>query len=602
MNKYKKNQSRDIRSRKLLLLFVIIALAIGIFLNRVYSIISEDRNLPPSTSQIKERAKRGSIISADNYTLSYSKKIYKATINTSSIYPDKLELFIELFSIYSKIDRDIIKGELFDKNGKLISGRVTISRNISAKRAIHLKSLAYKLKRLKVFRLIKNSKGVDIMYGLDVIENGEARNFPLNDILTPTLGYTRKDNQSKYTRLQGMKGLEKYYNDFLKSKRDGYLIGKRDVAGYVSYGDYSIKKDLVDGLDIHLNIPLNLQSRVEKVLDNMKESIDADEIIASVMESKTGKILSLASSERFNPNKITQDKIYALNPKFTEYLYEPGSVLKPITLAIVMDRGKVKPNTWFQTYNGKLRIGKRYVIRDDEKFKSLSATGIIVHSSNVGISQIVWKITGGEFYEGLRKFGLAQKTGIDLSRELSGKIKGIHRLNHKLHRANSSYGYGMLTTFMQIFKAYSSFNNDGLAMTPQIIDYMKDNQTDEYYKLEPPIENLQTTSKKSANAIKNILKMVVKKGTGIAAQYKGLEIGGKTGTAHMSQKGIYIKKYNSSFFGFANDDDGHKYTIGVLVIDAKKPYKYFASASAVPTFKKIVKQMVGLGYLKVSTK
>jgi len=602
MNKYKKNQSRDIRSSKLLLLFIIISLAMGIFLNRVYSIISEDRNLPPATSQIKERAKRGSIISADNYTLSYSKKIYKATINTLSIYPDKMNLFIELFSIYSKIDIDKIRSQLFDKNGKLIAGSVTISRNIDAKKAIHLKSLSYKLKRLKVFRLIKNSKGVDIMYGLDIIENGEARDFPLNDILTPTLGYTRKDDYSKYTRLQGMKGLEKYYNDFIKSKRDGYLIGKRDVAGYVSYGDYSKKKDIVDGLDIYLNIPLSLQARVERILDNMKKSIDADEIIAAVMESKTGKILSLASSERFNPNKITQDKIYALNPKFTEYLYEPGSVLKPISLAIVMDKGKVTPNTWFQTYNGKLRIGKRYVIRDDEKFKSLSVVGIIVHSSNVGISQIVWKITGGEFYEGLRKFGLGQKTGIDLSRELSGKIKGVYRLNHKLHRANSSYGYGMSVTFMQIFKAYGSFNNDGIAMTPQIIDYMKDRQTEEYYKLEPSVENLQTTTKKSANAIKKILKVVVKKGTGVEAQYDGLEIGGKTGTAHMSERGVYLKKYNSSFFGFANDDSGHKYTIGVLVINAKKPYKYFASASAVPTFRKIVEQMVGLSYLKVSTK
>jgi len=602
MNKYKKNQSKDIRSSKLLLLFIIIALAMGIFLNRVYNIISEDRNLPPSTSQIKERAKRGSIISADNYTLSYSKKIYKATINTSSIYPDKLDLFIELFSIYSKIDRDIIKGELFDKNGKLLPGRVTISHNISARRAIHLKSLAYKLRRLKVFRSIKNSKGVNIMYGLDIIENGEARDFPLNDILAPTLGYTRKDDHSKYARLEGMKGLERYYNDFLKSKRDGYLIGKRDVAGYISYGDYSKKKELVNGLDLYLNISLGLQARIERVLDNMKKSIDADEIIASVMESKTGKILSLASSERFNPNKITQDKIYALNPKFTEYLYEPGSVLKPITLAIVMDKGKVKPNTWFQTYNGKLRIGKKYVIRDDEKFKSLSATGIIVHSSNVGISQISWRITGGEFYEGLRKFGLGQKTGIDLSRELSGRIKSVYKLNHKLHRANSSYGYGMHVTFMQILKAYGSFNNDGLAMTPQIIDYMKDNQTNEYYKLESSVENLQTTSKKSAKAINKILKMVVKKGTGVKAQYKGLEIGGKTGTAYISEKGVYVKKYNSSFFGFANDNNGKKYTIGVLVIDAKKPYKYFASESAVPTFKKMVEQMVGLGYLKVSTK
>ena len=602
MNKYKKNQLTNVRSSKLLLLYSLIVIAISIFLYRVYHIVQTPRDLPSSTAKKLERAKRGNIISADHYVVSYSKNIYQASINTKSIYPNKLELFIELFSIYSKMDRDIVKSALLDRYGDLIFGRVIISNNIDAKDAIRLKALAYKLKRLKVFRPIKNANGVEVVYGLDITEVKESRFYPFDYTLSPITGYVKSKIIGGYKRPIGMKGLEKYYNNFLQSKRDGYFVGKRDVAGHIVYGDNSRHIELIDGLDLHLNIPLSLQTRVEKMLTYMKYKLDASEIIVGVMESNSGKILSLASSERFNPNLITQDKISALNPKFTEYLYEPGSVIKPLSLAIVMDKGKVKANSWVKTFNGKLRIGKKYVISDDDKFQSLSARGIIIHSSNVGISQIVWRITGGELYEGFRKFGLAQKSGIDLSRELRGKIKKPYKLNHKVHSANSSYGYGMHTNFIQLLKAYSAFNNDGIAMTPQIIDYFKDSKTQKYYKLKPSEPNLNSITKKTANTIKSILKSVVQKGTGVEAQYKGLIIGGKTGTAHISSRGKYGDSYNSSFFGFANDSRGKKYTIGVLVIKAKKKYKYFASQSAVPTFKHIVEEMVKLNYLKPSLK
>jgi len=149
----------------------------------------------------------------------------------------------------------------------------------------------------------------------------------------------------------------------------------------------------------------------------------------------------------------------------------------------------------------------------------------------------------------------------------------------------------MLITFAQLFKAYSAFNNDGLAMTPRLVNYLEDAQG-KHYILEPKVPDTQAVSKKTANQIHDILLEVVKRGTGVAAQYPGLEIGGKTGTAHIAKNGHYVREFHSSFYGFANDKFGHKYTIGVLVIRAKKRYKYFASQSAVPTFKNIVKILV----------
>ena len=169
-------------------------------------------------------------------------------------------------------------------------------------------------------------------------------------------------------------------------------------------------------------------------------------------------------------------------------------------------------------------------------------------------------------------------------------------LNYKVHAANTAYGYGMLTNFMQLIKAYSAFNNEGIAVTPKIVKSMSD-QSGKMYDVPRSVSSLQACSPKTARAINDMLQGTVNRGTGTAAQYDGLEVGGKTGTAHISEKGKYVEKYHSSFFGFVNDKFGHKYTIGVFVIKPKKVY--FASQTAAPTFQKIIGKMVEKKYLKV---
>jgi len=596
MSKNINNKATNQRSLKVLVLFIFLVIAVALFLFSILNTITSDRRIPSHHSTIHDRSFRGAIISADNYTLSSSQKTYQAVIRGASIDPAKKAVFIKLFSIYSGIDEEKIRKKFKDRKGKEIKGNIILSKSITSRSAMQLKSLAYKLRKLGIFRWVKNRSGIEVLYGLDIIENGETRRFPLGDVMSPILGYVGEKSDGRYTRPEGKKGLERNYEKHITSKKNGYFKGKRDVIGAVIHDKNSMKLQRVDGMDLHLNIPLAFQRRVELMIDQMKESIDADEIIVGVMESKTGKVLSLASSERYDPAHITQKDIPALNPKFSEYPYEAGSVLKPITISIALDHKVVTPNTWFNTYNGRLQIGKRNWISDDDKFDSLTVTDIIVHSSNVGTSQIAWKLSGKEFREGLLKFGIAKPSGIDLSRDLPGQLKPVYKLNHQLHRANSSYGYGMMVTFAQLFKAYSAFNNDGIAVTPRIVDYLQDAK-ENHYTMEPKIGDLNAVGKKAAKQIHNILLEVVKRGTGVKAQYPGLEIGGKTGTAHIVKNGRYVREYHSSFYGFANDKEGHKYTIGVLVIKAKKRYKYFASQSAVPTFKNIVHTLVELDYL-----
>lgn len=585
------------RTSKISWLFILLSIAVALFLLSVLKTISSNRHIPSQNATIHDRSFRGNIISADNYTLSASRKTYQAVIRGESIDPGKKALFIKLFSIYSGIPERTLKKRFYDKHGHLIKGNIVLSKTLTAKQAMQLKSLAYKLRQLKVFRSVKIRSGIEVLYGLDIVEVGESRYFPLHDVLSPILGYVGKKSDGHYTRPEGKKGIERKYDKHITSKKDGYFRGKRDVGGNIIHDKNSIERPRVDGMDLHLNIPLAFQRRIEKMIDAMKKRIDADEILVGVMESNTGRVLALASTERYDPAHITQKDIPALNPKFAEYPYEPGSVLKPLTLSLALDKHRVTPQTWFNTYNGRMKIGKRRTVTDDDKFAALTATDIIVHSSNVGISQISWLLSGEEFRSGLLGFGLAHPSGIDLSRDLPGQVKKLRLLNNKMHRANSAYGYGLMATFTQLFKAYSAFNNDGIAVTPKIVDYLEDAKG-RHYILPPTVGDLHPIGKKAANQIHEILKEVVKRGTGVKAQYPGLEIGGKTGTAHIAKHGHYVREYHSSFYGFANDSKGHKYTIGVLVIRAKKYHKYFASQSAVPTFKNTVRIMVEQGYLE----
>jgi len=597
MNKNIKNKAIHNRKNKISFLYLLILLTMSLFLFSVLKTITSDRRVPSNTSTINDRSFRGAIISADGYTLADSQKTYQAVIRGSSIDPDKKPLFVKLFSIYSGIPEKKILKKFKNRKGKEIRGNIILSKTINARSAMQLKSLSYKLRKLDVFRSIKNRNGIEVVFGLDIIENGESRRFPLHDVLSPILGYVGEKSDGRYTRPSGKKGLERAYEKHITSKKNGYFKGKRDVVGAVIHDQNSVSLRRVDGLDLHLNIPLALQRRVELMADQMKKSINADEVIVGIMESKTGKVLSFATTRRYDPSHIRQQDIAALVPKFTEYPYEAGSVLKPLTVAIALDKKRITPNTWFKTGYKKFDITGGQSVSDDDYFESIPVTEIIVHSSNIGTSQISWRLSGQEFREGLIKFGVAMKTGIDLSRDLPGSLKPLRLLNHKMHRANSSFGYGMMLTFTQLLKAYSAFNNDGLAVTPRLVDYLQDAQG-KHYKLPPTIGDVQAVSKKSANQIHDILLEVVKRGTGKKAHYPGLEVGGKTGTAHIAKNGRYVREYHSSFYGFANDKEGNKYTIGVLVIRAKKYRHYFASKSAVPTFRRTLDILVELDYLK----
>lgn len=603
------------KTKKVIIIFFLILTFLLILIASLFKTVSDNRNLPSLETKKKELAVRGDIISSDNFKIASTKKLYKASVDTRFLDKEKLDVFLNLFSIYSNIEYDYLKEKITSSK----PGYLVLSYNIDSRTAKNLKELSYKLRRLDVFKS-KKMNGTEILRGLTIEESGEKRVFSYEKTLTPVVGYITKyeDKETHTTKVKGIKGLEKNYNEQLSETKDGVLQGNRDVLSYISFDKESVIEKRVDGANIKLNIPLKLQKNIEITLDKYKEKLGAKEIIVSVMDSKTGKILSLASSNRFNPEKIQQEDIPWLNVSAVEIPYEPGSVIKPISIALVMDKGRIKQNELLFAYNegsrnkegeyprGKYKLG-RFYIKDDHRFEKnyLTLDDIVIYSSNIGTLQYAQRLSGAEFFEGMKRFGFTKKTGIDLPYENTGVMPKLYQFSandekgeDNVFKATVSYGQGMTSTFMQVLKAYSVFNNDGYISTPKIVDHVTYNN--KIYNLEEENIKDQIISKDTANEIKRLLVKTVDEGTGTAAKIEGLEVGGKTGTAQIARGGKYLRRYISSFFGFVNDDK-NSYTIGVTVFEPISTgqywYYYYASHSAVPVFKEVTQNLIKLNYL-----
>ena len=583
-----KNIVGETKSYKIFLLFSTIVFGFIVFLSVMLLMALKPREIPSRYASDNTNAKRGNILSSDGFHIAITQKLYKAVVNTDYIDPQKKNLFIQLFSIYSNIDATTIKHLLDKKNGLVV-----LSYNLNSKQAQYLKNLAFELRRFKVFQEIENPRThVRTTQGLSIIESGEARLYPYGTLLTPVIGYPRKIEDDGYTKIKGIKGVEKRYNEELSSKQDGKQFAPRDVNNYMILNKDSYTKAEIDGMDVKLNIPVVLQIKIEDILDKMKEQLDAEHVMAVVMNSKTGKIISLASSNRFLPQNILKSDYPSLNTWTIEYAFEPGSVLKPLTFSLLLEKNLVNPYEIINGHGGKYQIGRK-VITDEHKFDKLSAEEVIIYSSNIGMAQLAQRLTGLDFYEGLVNFGLSRKTNIDLAYEKVGQIPNSTQLDDEIYKATASYGYGMKVTLIQLVNAYNTFNNAGKEVVPTLVDSLID--TDGKVIKIPFESGRQVISPATAKRMKDILIKTVEHGTGTKAITPGLEIGGKTGTAHIVEEGAYVFKYNTSFVGFANDGN-NSYTIGVVVIQPKG--NHFAAQTSVPIFKDIIDALVDEKYLK----
>ncbi|EAC1261700.1 penicillin-binding protein 2 [Campylobacter coli] len=589
MQEHKKNRVSKVAFAYCMALFFMI-----IFLSSTFFLTSK-RHIPNTEKDQYSLALRGNIITKDNFTITSSRQIYRAEIDLRSINKDKFDLFLKLFQIYSGIsDDEIADIKKRIQKQKKRSYHFILSQNLDSKQASYLRDLAKKLYIQGFFKAFTNNLGKVETRGLSIIEHEEDRIYMSKDALTPAIGYTKMvlDPQSGILKNVGVKGLEKYYDDCLSPLQNEKIQGLKDIGGNIILNLNSLQQKKIDGCLLYLNISLKLQKSIEKAIDGRNEDLKANEIIVGVMDSKTGQILALASSRRYDPQNRGKD-LSVLNASAIEYGYEAGSVIKPFIFTTALRLGKLKTDEVINTYGGAYKLG-RFTIRDDHKMDQMTMEEVIRYSSNIGMIQIAKRLSNLEIIAGLKIFKFGEKSGIDLPYEQKGEIPNSKRLRD-IEKSVLSYGYGLKTTFIQLLAAYNVFNNNGVYITPHLAE--KFYQDGRFVSLEEDIKKEVILTPQAAQTMQKILIDVIEKGTGQKAITQGIIVGGKTGTARIAERqGYTSNRYNASFFGFANDTK-HNYTIGVLVRNPTKPYSYYAAQSALPMFKDVVDILINEDFL-----
>lgn len=590
-NKEKLNiEAKEIdRLRGIAILFLAIVFLFILFLIILYFNVTSTRKLPTLETTKKEVGQRGTIYSNDGFNLASSKNLYKVSVLKNSVDPDKMDFFLRMVSIYSGMSEDELR---FKMQGK---GNITLSYKVSPKTALNLKQLNLKLIKYGVFRSYEENGRVIPKSGLSIDISGESRDYLYKDLIEPILGYTNKLETDGYTKPKGVKGIEKFYNEVLTSKQDGIYKGDRDIGFNVILDKNAELKQVIDGKSVVLTIPLKLQKKIENIIDESSKELDSKEVAVGIIDSNTGRILSLASSNRFDPKNIREEDYPHLNSNFVELSFEPGSIIKPVIYSILLEKRLVNPNEIFNLYNGIYKLGK-YTIRDSVPQRYATAENVIVYSSNIGMSQMAQRLTAKTYYNALLAFGFSVPTNIDLPYEKSGVIPSQSTFNSYVYKGSVSYGYGMRATFIQMLRAYSAFANGGYLINPYLRDYTL-TPRNQKIDVNETSNKIQILGVYTTDAIERTLIKTVQVGTAKQTKVDGIIIGGKTGTARVATTGKYEDKYIGSFFGFAKDNNAN-YTIGVVVFESSAKSSYYAAQTAAPIAKKVIEALVDEGYLK----
>lgn len=563
------------KAEKILAIFLLFFFFFVIFIAAVAGKVLDKEHKRGYYKTETELPFRGTIVSSDGTVLAQSSRGYQLIFDGRHAVDEKKPIIAKMISLYLDIDEKEVL-HLLKKNS-----RVVIAKDLTTQAAKNIQYLSRELDKLGAFKTITHNRS-SVRYGFEtVLMEPNKRNYPFAKLAQPFIGYVQKQSGA------GEMGIEKYYEELLADGEQGYTKAKRDVGGNLIYNRNTEHKQAVSGVSLELSIDSKLQAELEKVVDAEQNARDALEVLVAVMESKSGKILSIASSNRFNAENITTDSLSNTKINAVQYTFEPGSVMKPFIMALLFEEGLVGQYDLINGHNGRYKIGSE-TITDTTARQWLSAEDVLIYSSNIGIAQLALSLSPYKIYDGLTNFGFAKNSGIDLPYEATGELPNLNRLRTDIYRATTAYGYGLRVSFIQLLKAYNIFNNRGFIATPHLLN------RDE---LDPSLENaqnIQVISEANAMKILKILRKVVTKGTGKNAGVDGIFVAGKSGTAHIARAGAYKDNYHSSFFGFANDQNSN-YTIGVLFIDPKK--EHLSGVISAPTFKKTVELLMEHNYL-----
>ncbi len=402
------------------------------------------------------------------------------------------------------------------------------------------------------------------------------RYYPAGELTAHAVGFTGVDDR-------GQEGMELAQQERLAGKASSRRVIKDRLGKIVE--DMGSIRAAQDGQDLRLSIDSKIQSLVFSALKAAVAEHKAKAGAAIVVDVQTGEVLALANMPTFNPNSRHRLSGAQLRNRVITDTFEPGSTLKPFTIALALEKGVVQPTTRIDTGAGRLTLAN-HTIHDAHAAGNISVAEVVQKSSNVGTARIALNMKGEDMWSLLNAVGFGSAPQLGFPGAVSGRLRPA-KTWRPIEQATIAYGYGVSVSLVQLAHAYTIFARDGDVIPLSLT------------KVDAPIEGKRVLSAETAREMRAMLELVVQPGgTAPRARVMGWRTAGKTGTAHKQEGGGYASnKYIGSFVGLA-PASAPRLVVAVM-IDEPSGGQYYGGSVAAPVFANIIAgalRMLGVPY------
>ncbi len=429
------------------------------------------------------------------------------------------------------------------------------------------KEFIYLKRRVEPELAQKSVMGAEGVY----LQREYHRFYPAGEVVSHVLGFTDIDDV-------GIEGLELTYQDWLKATPGSRQI-LRDRMGRVVENIAQVSA-AQPGRDLHTSLDMRLQYIAYRSLAAAIKYHDATSGSAVLLDAHNGEILAMVNLPSYNPNSRSKNKAAQRRNRAITDVFEPGSSVKPFTLAAAMDRDLFSQKSRINTAPGYMKV-TGYAIKDHSNYGVLDLAGILRKSSNVGASKVALSMSSQELWQSFIDYGFGEPTGVSFPAASSGYIS--HFADWRpLDHATMAFGYGLSVSTLQLARAYSLFANGGRLMP---LSLLKQN--------EQP-EATQVMSAQTARRILHMLEQVVgPEGTATQAAINGYRVAGKTGTVRKSAEGGYLDDSYMAVFAGIVPVSNPRLVMAVMINDPKSN-GYYGGEVAAPVFREVLSHAVRL--------
>lgn len=417
----------------------------------------------------------------------------------------------------------------------------------------------------------------DDVEALDVpglaLEREYRRFYPAGEVAGHVIGFTNIDDR-------GQEGIELAYNDWLQ----GHPGKKRVIEDQLGRRIENVA--LIDpaepGRDLALSLDRRLQYHAYRELKQAVARRDASSGSVVVLDARSGEVLAMANQPSFNPNQRSELEAAAYRNRAVTDVFEPGSTLKPLTVAAALETGDYEPGARIDTAPGTMRVqGNR--IRDIRNYGTLALRDVLVKSSNVGAAKIALSMEPGTLWRVLARAGFGERTASAFPGEAGGHLDS-RPSDRPIERATLAFGYGVSVTALQLARAYAAIANDGVRPTVSLLREAQSGSGG----------GQRVLARETAREVRDMLDGVVSpRGTGSRAAVPGYNVAGKTGTVQQSAEAGYDEdRYTALFTGMAPVSDPR--FVAVVVINDPSDDAYYGGEVAAPVFRRVMRSALRL--------